>query len=185
MAPDGCVVSLQNGLEEYKIAKAVGAERTVGACLTFGGFYVEPGHAKHGGHGSFKIGEIDGSLSPRAEQLATILTALQPVGVTDNIFGYLWAKMALGAVYFGTAIVNKSVLEVYADHQARGVLAALCGEVVLVADAMGVCVESVTVLILRLFAPALPTKRPGKPHGRPSAATGEVMTIPSPAFGGT
>ena len=142
LAPDGCVVSLQNGLEEYKIAKAVGPERTIGAYLTFGGFYVEPGHVKHGGDGSFKIGEIDGTVTPRVRQLAELLSALQPVGVTDNIFGYLWAKMSLGSVYFGTAIVDKSVLEVYANPQARAVLEKLCGEVVTVADAMGVSVES-------------------------------------------
>ena len=142
IAPDGCVVSLQNGLEEYKIARVVGAERTIGAYLTFGGFYVEPGHVKHGGAGSFKIGEIDGSMSPRAKELAGMLSALQPVGITDNIFGYLWAKMALGSVYFGTAIIDKPVLDVYASEQARSVLETLCGEVVMVADAMGVRIES-------------------------------------------
>lgn len=94
LEPDGCVVSLQNGLEEYKIAKVVGEQRTIGAYLTFGGFYVEPGHVKHGGGGSFKIGEVDGSVTPRIEKLAGMLSTLQPVGVTDNIFGYLWTKMA-------------------------------------------------------------------------------------------
>ena len=142
LAADGCVVSLQNGLEEYKIAKAVGAKRTIGAYLTFGGFYVEPGHVKHGGAGSFKIGEIDGTITPRVETLARMLSALQPVGVTDNIFGYLWTKMALGSVYFGTAIVDASVLDVYDRADARAVLETICGETVTVADAMGVRVET-------------------------------------------
>lgn len=153
LAADGCVVSLQNGLEEYKIAKAVGAERTIGAYLTFGGFYVEPGHIKHGGDGSFKIGEIDGKVTPRVEQLAKMLSALQPVGVTDNIFGYLWAKMSLGAVYFGTAIVDKSVLEIYDSAEARAVLEKLCGEVVAVADAMGVRVETSDGFDPKVFRP--------------------------------
>lgn len=141
LAADGCVVSLQNGLEEYKIAKAVGANRTIGAYLTFGGFYVEPGHVKHGGAGSFKIGEIDGSVTPRIETLAGMLSVLQPVGVTDNIFGYLWTKMALGSVYFGTAIVDASVIEVYDRADARAVLETICGETVSVAEALGVRVE--------------------------------------------
>lgn len=142
LASDGCVVSLQNGLEEYKIAEAVGANRTIGAYLTFGGFYVEPGVVKHGGNGSFKIGEIDGSLSSRVEALAGMLSVLQPVDVTDNIFGYLWAKMALGAVYFGTAIVDADVVDIYDRDDARAVLGKLCGEVVAVADAMGVHIET-------------------------------------------
>lgn len=142
LAPEGCVVSLQNGLEEYKIADAIGADRTVGAYLTFGGFYAEPGTVQYGGIGSFKIGEINGNLTPRAERLAAILSALQPVSATDNIFGFLWAKMALGAVYFGTAIVNADVVDIYRRDDARAVLEKLCGEVVAVADAMGVRIET-------------------------------------------
>lgn len=168
LAADGCVVSLQNGLEEYKIAKVVGAERTVGAYLTFGGFYVEPGHVKHGGNGSFKIGEIDGSVTPRVEALAAMLSALQPVGVTDNIFGYLWAKMALGAVYFGTAIVDADVVDTYADDRARAVLGTLCGEVVQVADAMGVTVETSDGFDPKAF-------RPGAADAAAKAASWEAQ----------
>ena len=43
LAPDGYVVSLQNGLEESKIASLVGESRTIGAFITFGGHYREPG----------------------------------------------------------------------------------------------------------------------------------------------
>jgi len=140
--PGGCVVSLQNGLEEYKIADAVGAERTIGAYLTFGGFYVEPGHVKYGGTGSFKIGEIDGSRSRRVAELANMLSTQQPVDVTTNIFGFLWAKMALGAVYFGTAVVDADVVDIYDHAQAREILGRLCSEVVAVADAMQVMIET-------------------------------------------
>lgn len=138
---DGCVVSLQNGLEEYKIARAVGASRTIGAYLTFGGFYVQPGEVRYGGAGSFKIGEMDGAITPRVRKLAEILSCLQSVGVTDNIFGYLWTKMALGAVYFGTAIVDEGVVQIYHRDDARGVLEELCAEVVAVAEALGVRIE--------------------------------------------
>ncbi len=142
LAADGYVVSVQNGLEEYAIAEAVGASRTIGAYLTFGGFFVEPGHVKYGGTGSFKIGEIDGAMSARLGALAKMLSVQQPVETTDNIFGYLWAKMALGAVYFGTAITDLDVVEVYDSARSRAVLAALCGEVVAVADKLGVRIET-------------------------------------------
>lgn len=142
LSEDGYVVSLQNGLEEYAIAEAVGVSRTIGAYLTFGGFFVEPGHAKYGGSGSFKIGEIDGAMSPRLSALARMLSVQQPVETTDNIFGYLWAKMALGAVYFGTAITDLDVVDVYGNDRSRAVLAALCGEVVAVADKLGIRVET-------------------------------------------
>jgi 2-dehydropantoate 2-reductase len=139
---NGFVLSLQNGLEEYKIADLVGRERTIGACLTFGGFYVEPGVVKFSGTGSLEIGELDGTMTPRLTALKQALEALQPVTITDNIFGYLWAKMALGAVYFGTAVVDADVVDIYARPAAREVLGRLCSEVVAVADREGVRIES-------------------------------------------
>lgn len=142
LAPDGYVLSLQNGLEEYKIADLVGISRTVGAYLTFGGYYAGPGHVVYGGEGSFKIGELDGTRSPRIEALQAALSSQQKVDITDNIFGYLWSKMALGAVYFGTAVVDAPVLEIYDDPRARAVLAVLAGETVGVADATGIRTEN-------------------------------------------
>ena len=42
LAPDGFVVSAQNGLNELEIARVVGQERTVGAFVNFGPDYLEP-----------------------------------------------------------------------------------------------------------------------------------------------
>jgi 2-dehydropantoate 2-reductase len=141
LAADGCVVSLQNGLEEYRIAQAIGADRTIGGYLTFGGYFVEPGHIKNGGSGSFKIGEIDGQITERIKALGALLEPVHKVDITDNIFGYLWAKMALGAVYFGTAIADMDVVEIYQRPKARAVLAKICAEVTAVADAKGIRIE--------------------------------------------
>jgi len=156
LAPDGYVVSLQNGLEEYKIARAVGERRTVGAFLTFGGHYKGPGKVVYGGPGTFKIGELDGSRSPRIEELRSILSALQPVDVTDNIFGFLWAKMALGAVYFATAITDSDVTDLYADPRLRTILGRLAGEVVAVGEAQGVRFEAFDGFDPKAFRPGAP-----------------------------
>jgi 2-dehydropantoate 2-reductase len=142
LEPDGYVVSLQNGLEEYKIADLVGADRTIGAYLTFGGHYRAPGDVVFGGPGSFRLGELDGTITPRLTTLRDALAAAQKVELTDNIFGYLWAKMALGAVYFATALVSADVLETYGSAAYRVMLGGLAGEVVRVADATGIRTES-------------------------------------------
>jgi len=60
LAAQGCVVSLQNGLNEHRIAEVVGVERTVGAFLNFGADFLEPGVIHHGGRGAVVIGELDG-----------------------------------------------------------------------------------------------------------------------------
>lgn len=156
LANDGLIVSLQNGLEEYKIAEAVGVERTVGAFLTFGGHYREPGTVVYGGSGSFVLGELDGVLTPRLKELQSDLSALQPVQATDNIFGFLWSKMALGAAYFGTALVDADVPEIYRHDGPRKTLGRLAGEVARVAHAVGVATESVDGFDPSVFSPEQP-----------------------------
>jgi 2-dehydropantoate 2-reductase len=142
LAADGVVVSLQNGLEEYRIAAAVGAARTMGAFLSFGGYYAEPGHVVYAGPGSFRVGELDGARSSRCAALADALAAaFHPVEVTDNIFGYLWGKEALGAFYFATALVSEDVPVMIDRREYRPVYGALVGEVASVARAEGVRCE--------------------------------------------
>ena len=69
LADDGCVVSLQNGLNELAIAAKVGERRTVGAFINFGADYLSPGVIHYGGRGAVVVGEIDGKITPRAEEL--------------------------------------------------------------------------------------------------------------------
>ncbi len=142
IAPDGFVVSLQNGLEEYRIAEAIGADRTIGAFLTFGGHYKAPGEVVFGGPGTFRIGEIDGASTSRIAMLQGALSALQPVETTDNIFGFLWSKIVLSAIYLATATTDSDVVDLYANPLHRDVFGRLAGEVVAVADAVSVRLES-------------------------------------------
>jgi 2-dehydropantoate 2-reductase len=141
LTADGFVVSLQNGLEEYRIADLVGTHRTVGAFLTFGGHYKAPGEIVFGGPGAFRIGEIDGASTARIAALRDAFSVLQPVEVTDNIFGFLWSKIALGAIYFATATTDSDVVDLYAVERYRTLFGALAGEVVAVADARHVRME--------------------------------------------
>jgi 2-dehydropantoate 2-reductase len=143
LAPGGFVVSLQNGLEEYRIADAVGAERTVGAALTFGGHYDSPGQIVYGGPGSLHVGELDGSRSERVERLAELLSLAHPAEVTDRIFAVLWGKSALGAFYFATALVDADVLEILDREEHLPLLGELVAEVARVAAAEGVELEAV------------------------------------------
>ncbi len=143
LSPEGCIVSLQNGLEEYRIAATVGAERTVGASLTFGGHYVGPGEIAYGGPASFHVGELSGAVTPRVERLAELLSAAHPAEVTGRIFGHLWGKTALGAYYFATALVDADIREILLRDEALPLLGTLVAEVARVAAAEGVACEPV------------------------------------------
>lgn len=155
LLPDGYVVSLQNGLEEVKIAAEIGEARTVGAFLTFGGHYKGPGEVVYGGPGTFRVGEIDGRITPRVTALAEALSAVQPIEATANIFGYLWAKLALGAIYFATALADSDVTDLYAVPRYREVFGKLAGEVVAVAEANGVAVEAFDGFDPKVFRPGV------------------------------
>jgi len=141
LAADGLVVSLQNGLNPLILAETFGAGRVLGAYLTFGGFVEAPGHIHHAGEGSFAVGELDGSISPRLAALAADLSALQPCATTTNLLGHLWSKMVLGAVYYGTAVLDRDVNEIYADPRAVAVLGEAAREGAAIAAANGARLE--------------------------------------------
>ena len=65
LAPDGFVLSAQNGLNEIAIAEKVGAERTMGCFVNFGADWLGPGQILFGNRGAVVVGEIDG-VDPRA-----------------------------------------------------------------------------------------------------------------------
>lgn len=156
LAPDGVVLSMQNGLEEEKIAALVGRERTVGAFLTFGGFYERPGRVVYSGPGSLRVGELDGRITDRVTTLARVLSAFHPAEATGNIHGFLWGKLILGTIYFATATVDADVIDILGRPDARRVLSALATEASAVAGALRVRVEQVDgfdPLSVRLGAP--------------------------------
>jgi 2-dehydropantoate 2-reductase len=126
LAPDGFVVSLQNGVNEPLIASLVGDERTVGAFVNFGADYLEPGRIFLGGRGALYVGELDGSRTDRLERL---LRDLPDAKETANIIGFLWAKEAYGAMLFATAVSDLSIVDALAEPRYRPVYVQLAREV--------------------------------------------------------
>jgi len=139
LAADGCIVSVQNGLNETVIAGVVGTVRTVGAFVNFGADYMEPGVVQYAGHGAVVVGEIDGRITERAKRLHALLRQFDDRAVlTGNIWGYLWAKLAYGAMLFATALTNESMADCLASPSHRPLFVALAREVLTVADRAGI-----------------------------------------------
>ena len=139
----GCVVSAQNGLNELAISKIVGAGRTVGAFVNFGADYLEPGVIHYGGRGAVVVGEIDGRITPRANQIRDAWRDFDERAlVTPNIWGFLWGKEAYGAMLFATALTNESIADALADRSRREIYVSLARESLAVATARGVSPES-------------------------------------------
>jgi 2-dehydropantoate 2-reductase len=143
LAEDGAVVSIQNGLCEHEIAQRVGLSRTIGAFVNFGADYMEPGVVHRGNRGATVVGELDGALTERVRGIHALLRVFEPDAVlTENIFGYLWGKLAYASLLFATALTNDSIADVLADDSFRPTLIALAREAVAVATAEGVVLES-------------------------------------------
>ncbi|MDX6485365.1 MAG: hypothetical protein QOF43_518 [Gaiellaceae bacterium] len=136
LAPDGFVVSLQNGVNEPAIAARIGEERTVGAFVNFGADYLSPGRIFVGGQGALYVGELDGRESDR---LARLVRDLPDAKSTGNIMGYLWAKEAYGAMLFATAVSDLSIADALAEARYRTLFVRLAQEVLAVAP---VAIES-------------------------------------------
>ena len=142
LAEDGSVVSAQNGLNELVIADRIGAARTVGCFVNFGADYLEPGVIHYGGRGSVVVGEIDGRNTPRVETLHRLLLDFDDRAILSaNIFGYLWSKLAYGALLFATALTDAPIADVLDSRPHRPMLIALAREVVAIAHANGVVLE--------------------------------------------
>ena len=139
VAEDGYVVSAQNGLNERVIADVVGRERTIGAFVNFGADYQAPGRILYGGRGAVVVGELDGRIGPRLEALHRTLVDFEPAAITtDNIWGYLWGKLAYGALLFATALTHDTIADALALPQYFAVYRALAAEVLRVAAAENV-----------------------------------------------
>jgi 2-dehydropantoate 2-reductase len=142
LAADGCVVSVQNGLNELVIAERIGTARTVGCFVNFGADYIEPGVIHYAGRGTVALGEIDGRITPRAKRLHALLCDFDDRAVlSPNVFGYLWSKLAYGALLFATALTDAPIADVLASQEHRPILIALAREVVAVAKAQGIALE--------------------------------------------
>ncbi|MGF1343317.1 2-dehydropantoate 2-reductase [Streptomyces flavovirens] len=141
LAPDGWVVSFQNGFNEELIAARIGPERTVAAFVNIFADVIEPGVILDGGAGALVVGERDGApVSERVGALVADLRSWGPAVASDNVEGYLWAKAGFGAMLAATALADAPMAELIDRHPEA--MHAVAAEVFDVADALGMKLEA-------------------------------------------
>jgi 2-dehydropantoate 2-reductase len=154
---DGFVLSAQNGLNEIAIARTLGSERTIGCFVNFGADWIGPGRILYGNRGAVVIGEIDGSVRDRTRAMFELLKRFDVDAVlTEDIWGYLWGKLAYGAMLFGTALTADSMSANFADPARTPVWVALGREVMAVAQARGVVPRGFGEFRPEAFSPGAP-----------------------------
>jgi 2-dehydropantoate 2-reductase len=151
LATSSYAVSLQNGINEERIAKHLGWGRTVGCIAsTIGVSLVEPGHVvrtyQPGGaaYTIFRVGEIHGRVTPRAKAVARMLQAVDSADVTTDLWGERWSKVAANSMHNGlAAVTGLTHLGIYGQEAPRRVAIRLGAEAVRVGRALGYQIDSV------------------------------------------
>jgi 2-dehydropantoate 2-reductase len=146
LADDGAVVVLQNGLCEERLAPLVGPGRVLGGIVSWGASMDEPGVYTRTSDGGFTIGRLDGDTADaRLARLATLLEAIGPVEVTDNLRGARWSKLAINCAISTLGTIGGDRLGVLMRHRfVRRLALEVMTEVVHVARAEGVALQKVS-----------------------------------------
>ncbi len=151
LAADGYIVSLQNCMNEERIAAIVGWDRTVGAipALLAAELYA-PGKvrrtvAKGASHYDvYRVGEVHGRITPRLEELAAMIATVDTVKPTTNLWGERWSKLCVNGMRNGIgASTGLSGNGMDRHDRIRRVSIRLGGEAVRVGQALGYELEHI------------------------------------------
>ena len=151
LAPSGYVVSLQNCINEERIAGIVGWGKTVGtiAALLSAELYA-PGKIRRTGaknppgHEVYRVGEVHGKVTPRIEELGAMIRTIDTCKVTDNLWGERWSKLCVNGMHNGvSAATGLSGNAMRQDERIRKVIIQLGGEGVRIGQALGYRLEDI------------------------------------------
>ncbi|MDA0182715.1 hypothetical protein OJ997_20555 [Solirubrobacter phytolaccae] len=149
----GAFVTLGNGLIQDRMVELVGEGNLLACLVEWGGSNVGPGELIRDSEGGYAVGELDGTITDRAQQLAA---ALEPIGhtrVTDNVRGMIWTKLQVNSTFTGLSAISGLRYGGVAEQGADAVFA-LWEEGVTVARAQDLRLEEMHHVDPYAFGPA-------------------------------
>jgi 2-dehydropantoate 2-reductase len=162
LAPTGCIVSLQNGINEDAIAAIAGWGRTLGCSVSaLASELVGPGHVVRNSplgdekKPGMRIGELHGQVTPRAKRIAELLASGDSCKVTTNLWGERWSKLTINAMRNGVcALTGMTGKQRDMNEVSRELTIRLGSSCIRVGRALGLALEPVGGLDLDLLARA-------------------------------
>jgi 2-dehydropantoate 2-reductase len=154
LTPDATVVSLQNGFNAERIANVISAGHVIGTVPDYTAALVAPGQLEYTVVGPAYIGELDGSSTPRLQEVQRLLSLLTTTNVTSNIIGRIWTKQCYMSWIVMSAMVDAPIVEVLRPVHNRMLGVAVVRETLPIAEQSGVTLESD-----RYFQPDLIARR--------------------------
>jgi 2-dehydropantoate 2-reductase len=151
LAPGGFVVSLQNCMNEETIANVVGWGKVLGCIASVIGVELcEPGHVRRGAgrggsdHVVFRVGEVHGRTTERAEAVRALVANADSAKVTENLWGERWSKLVANSMQNGmSACTGLSGGQMVTDDVLRRFSTRLGSEAIRIGQAHGYALEEI------------------------------------------
>lgn len=141
LAPDGVLVTLQNGIPEPEIAEIIGEHRTVGCVVEWGATLTAPGKCLLTSEAeslSFHMGRMKGISDEKFKEVKDLLELMCPVHEEPNLIGARWSKLLINATFSGLGTVVGGVFgDVSENKNARKVAIRCMKECIDVGHATG------------------------------------------------
>ena len=164
LAPDGVLVTFQNGLPEMQIAEILGEERVLGCTVAWGATLQSPGVCELTSEPdalSYSLGAISAKRSKHFNQVKELLELMGKVDVEENFIGTRWSKLLINAAFSGmSAVLGCTFGEAADPKDSRRIVQALIKECIDVCKKGGIRIEPVQGKdIVKLLDYSHPLKR--------------------------
>lgn len=147
LAPDGVLVTFQNGLPEMQIAEVLGEDRVLGCTVAWGATLQSPGVCELTSDPdalSFSLGAISMNRSKHFSKVKEVLELMGTVEVEDNFLGTRWSKLLINAAFSGmSAVLGCTFGEAAKPRASRRIVQALIKECIDVCQVGGIRIEPV------------------------------------------
>ena len=147
LAPDGVLVTFQNGLPEMQIAEILGEERVLGCTVAWGATLKEPGVCELTSEPdalSFSLGAITQKRNKHFSKVKELLELMGKVDVEENFLGTRWSKLLINAAFSGmSAVLGCTFGEAASPRESRRIVQAIIKECIDVCKAGGIRIEPV------------------------------------------
>jgi 2-dehydropantoate 2-reductase len=147
LAPEGAIVTFQNGLPELGIADIVGPERVLGCTVAWGATMISPGVCELTSAPdalSFSLGAISDKPNRHFDTVKSLLEKMGTVDVEQNFIGTRWSKLLINAAFSGmSAVLGCTFGQAAGNRASRRIVQLLIKECIDVCAAGGIRIEPV------------------------------------------
>lgn len=147
LAPDGVIVTLQNGIPEIEIGEIVGDDRVLGCTVAWGATMKEPGVCELTSAPdslTFSLGSLQPIPNPHINEVKALLELMGPVEIDNNFIGSRWSKLLINSAFSGmSAVLGCTFGEAASNKASRRIVQAIIKECIDVCAAGNIKIEPV------------------------------------------